>query len=57
MDGHSRRAKRALTLPKGFRFAPVVAVPEDVQFTTHETPGQRFFLRMEMKWNEARWTR
>ena len=57
MDVHSRRAQRTLTLPKGFRFALVVAVPEDVQFTTHETPGQMFFLRMEMKGYEARWTR
>jgi hypothetical protein len=54
MDVHSRRAKRALTLPKEFHFALVVAVPEDVQFTTHETPGQMFFLRMEMKGYEAR---
>ena len=57
MDVHSRRAQRTLTLPKGFRFALVVAVPEDVQFTTHETPGQMFFLRMELKGYEARWTR
>ena len=57
MEVHSRRAIRTFTLPKGFRFGLVVAVPEDVQFTTHETPGQTFFLRMEMKGYEARWTR
>ena len=54
MEVHSRRAIRTLTLPKGFRFGLVVAVPEDVLFITHETSGQTFFLRMEMKGYEAR---